>query len=355
MCALQRISYSGLLPDSFFSIHDEIYASLPFKPEEDKKTVIALFESESTSSDVVIYTDHKSIRLVGIFPPDGSEAFFGFWEGVNNSALHIQAFSMLEADAKTKNKRTITGPINFNTFHQYRLRLGNPPDWNMFDREPVNPDFYPSLLKGFGFSEKALFESRLIKKENVEQLYKQKSELLTHISEIPFDFISINEEIWKLYQDEIFELIHAIFSENPQYRSIPANQFKLLYNLDYARKLCPFSSVIVKDRQSGSLAAISLCCPNYKLLNPGIYQQDFKLDFGRLSRKTLLAKTVGVHPDFRRRGLMNFMGAHAMLSFKEHYDEVLFCLMRSDNFSAHFTDGLTYESAKYALYERELF
>jgi hypothetical protein len=51
---------------------------------------------------------------------------------------------------------------------------------------------------------------------------------------------------------------------------------------------------------------------------------------------------------------MNYMGAYGMMSFRELYDQVIFCLMRSDNFSRHFTDGLPAEVAQYALFGKHL-
>jgi hypothetical protein len=205
-----------------------------------------------------------------------------------------------------------------------------------------------------GFTPKATFESRLIPKKNIPDVYIGKAVLLQELNKIPFDFIPLNDDTWLQFEADIFELVQEIFGENPMYRRISHDQFKLLYNRQFARKLCPYSSVMFRDRATGKLAAISMCHPNYQSLHPEVRQPVFERDFEKLPHKILLAKTVGVHPQFRQQGLMNYMGAYGMLSFREYYDEVLFCLMRSDNFSLHFTDSLTYESAKYVLYEKDI-
>lgn len=354
MNRIERIPYRGLLPDSFFNMPAKIYQNLPFKPIEDSAVVTTLFAMEAERNEIIIYTDHSDIRLAGIFPVNDNVAYFGFWETIDDDLLHRQAFTLLEADARKRNKSTLVGPINFNTYHNYRLRVEVVPGWKMFDREPVNPTYYPLLLQQLHFYPKATFESRLIQKENIPDVYIDKAVLLNELTKIPFDFIPLNKNNWQLYEEQIFELVQAIFSENPLYKNISISQFKLLYNQNFSRKLCPYSSVIFRDQSSGKLAAISMCHPNYHSLYPAATTPDFKKDFERLDKKVLLAKTVGVHPGFRQQGLMNFMGAYGMLSFRDWYDEVIFCLMRSDNYSLHFTDSVSYERAKYVLYEKKL-
>ncbi len=351
---MERISYTGLLPGSFFNISDKIYENFPFKPEQNKSLISSLFQMEAAKNEIVIYTNHRDIRLVGIFPLNEDAAYFGFWETINDAQLQAQAFTLLEEDAKKRNKTTLTGPVNFNTFHNYRLRVGNIPSWEMFDREPVNPPYYSALLAQLNFYKKSGFESRLICKENIPDLYTDKAGLLNDLSKISFDFIPLNEANWRIYEERIFELIHDIFSETPLYKTISSDQFKLLYNHPFSRKLCPYSSVIFRDKISGKLAAISLCHPNYHSIYEEGTVPDFKRDFKHLNKKVLLVKTVGVHPDFRKQGLMNYLGAYAMWSFKDWYEEVIFCLMRSDNYSLHFTDRIKYEMATYILYEKRL-
>ena len=167
---------------------------------------------------------------------------------------------------------------------------------------------------------------------------------------MPFDFVPLNAETWARYEPELFRLVDQIFGANPGYRSISFEQFRLLYNAKYAAGLCPQTSVLFRDRATGQLAALSLCHPNYAPLGltaPPVFDHDFP----RLSTKTLLAKTVGVHPDFRGRGLMNFLGAYGMVHFRERYEQVIFCLMRADNASLHFTNALPFERARYAVFE----
>ena len=355
MKQIERIPYAGKLPESFFSIPSKIWAGSPFAPQESRLLVEKICAKEAETTELILYTDHKNIRLAGLFPDQTDHCYFGFWETVDDLPLNKAAFESLQADAIAKKKTAIIGPVNFNTFHSYRLRTGGPPSWGMFDREPVNPVYYPALLEQLYFTVSTTYESRLVPKESIPAIYTGKQSFLDEMNRIPYDFIPLHPATWVEYEDGIYGLIQAIFSRNPFYTAISREAFGLLYNSAFAEKLCPHSSVLFKEKKTGRLAAMSLCHPNYSALGlPEGMSPCFDKDFGKLEKKVLLAKSVGVHPDFRRQGLMNFLGAYAMLSFSAYYEEVIFCTMRSGNFSLSFTDGLAYEQAHYALYKKQL-
>ncbi|WP_162052302.1 hypothetical protein [Pontibacter pamirensis] len=352
---LERFHYTGTLPESFFTLVPPRYAKLPYKQQEDTAAVQRLFELESERNEIILYTDHQQLRLVGIFPHDGREAHFGFWETTDNLPLNKQAFALLQADVAERDRINITGPLDFNTFQRYRLRLGEAPSWGAFDREPVNPSYYGAILAQLGYEQKSTFESRRICKEDIPAVYSDKKLFLDELKKIPYDFVPLTPEVWQQYATEIFELVHHVFGSNPAYKPVSREQFNMLYNDKFAQKLCPRSSVLFRHKASGRFAAMSFCHPNYQPLRlPASVSPSFAQDYPRLKHKVLLAKSVGVHPDFRGQGLMNYLGAYGMLCFQELYEEVIFCLMRSDNYSTHFTDMLPYELARYALFEKRV-
>ncbi|RAK62924.1 hypothetical protein [Hymenobacter edaphi] len=355
MTPLHRLPYHGQLPDAFWAVPARVYADQPWHPTENRILTEQLFAQEAERNELIIYTDEATLRLVGIFPHDSDEAFFGFWESTNDPARNQVAFDALRADARQRGRRRLVGPLDFNTFHRYRLRLPPAPSWGQFDREPINPEYYPALLAGLGLVPVTTFESRRIRPQDVPAVFTEKDMLLRELARIPFDFIPLNEHSWQEHETAIFELVQAIFGANPGYRPVSLAQFRLLYNPQYAAKLCPHTSVLFRDQATGALAALSFCHPNYTELHlPDNRPPVFERDFARLQRRQLLAKTVGVHPDYRQRGLMSYLGAYGMVHFRERYDDVVFCLMRTGNFSLHFTDGLPAETAHYALFGQEL-
>jgi len=354
MGLVERILYKNSIPDSFFEIPAKIYEGLSIKLTEDRAMIAALFEIEAEKNEIIIYTDHQHIRLVGIFPHHEDSVYFGFWESADDQALNREAFSLLESDANVRKRVNMTGPINFNTYNRYRIRTGHLPSWNRFDSEPVNPVYYSSLLAQVDFKEKLTFESRYIAQNTLPVLYADYAALMDEQSKIPFKVIALNEQSWLQYERELFELIEIVFNQNPFYKAISFEQFRLLYNAKFLRKICPHSSVILIDPQSGRLAAMSICYPDYQSLPATAQGYDFNRDYPLLKKRRLLGKTVGVHPDFRRQGLMNYICTHYIRAANQYYEDTIFCLMRSDNYSVHFTDHTPYESVKYILYEKEL-
>ncbi len=303
MTTVDRILFCSTLPDDFFAGLVNEAGVMGSGSGDDPAVVAQLFRMEAARNEIIVYTDHQALRLVGIFPENAAETFFGYWETAHDLALNQRAFAMLEADARQRVRTGIFGPMNFSTFHRYRLRLGDVPSWGRFDREPVNPPYYPILLDQLGFRVRSRFESRLLRKETVPVVYQDKKQLLAKLTTIPFDFIPLNPDTWLRYEDELFGLVHQIFSANPAYKPIPKAQFDLLYNRQFSEMLCPHSSVLLSDRQTGRLVAMSFCQPNYQslALAPGDTPV-FARDFARLDKKILLVKSVGVHPAYRKRG-----------------------------------------------------
>ena len=130
----------------------------------------------------------------------------------------------------------------------------------------MNLAYYPRLLEGLGFTPSLHFESRRLRAADVPLAYHQKQPALEELARIPFDFIPLTPATWPLLADELFQLVHEVFSQNPAYKAVPRAQFDALYNPAYAAQLCPYSSVLFV-LVSGRLAALSLCQPNYHGLN----------------------------------------------------------------------------------------
>jgi ribosomal protein S18 acetylase RimI-like enzyme len=351
---LDRLPYTGELPASFDTVGRQPYAGLGYAPDDEPAA--ELCAQLADTHDIVFYTDHWNMRLAGLFPKAGGEvAYFGFWETSGSLLLNQVAFEQLYADAVARGFNVVRGPLHFSTYFRYRLRVGAVPSWRQFNREPVNPPYYPGLLEQLGFAPALAFESHHLLAQDVPLVYEQQRTVQEQLHQLPFEFIPLTPPVWDALEDEIFELIQQVFSQNPAYRAVSKAQFRLLYNHAYAEGLCPHASVLFRHQPSGQLAALSLCQPNYHSLGKAISEHPiYTRDYPRLTTRTLLAKTVGVHPDFRGQGLQALLAAYAMQEFRAHYDDVIFCLMRTDNLSLRFIKNVPTEVTHYALFEREI-
>ncbi|MGB3850053.1 MAG: hypothetical protein WA958_08815 [Tunicatimonas sp.] len=349
--SVERLVVNRRLPDSFFTLPPRVYQALPFGLREDSDAVHRLVSEAQDLHDTVLYTDHRTVRLLGIFPRTNDTACFAYWEATDPVASQA-AFERFEEEADERGIRYVRGPLTFNTFHRYRLRL-HTPSWMMFDREPVNPPAYVGWLQHQNYTPSLRFESRMMRSAHMPQLYQSKEEYLATLTDLPFRFLALTPEVWEARARELFTLVDAIFSRNPGYQPVTYAQFSQLYGLDFARQLCPYSSVLLEDRASAQLVGMSFCLPNYQPLRRSATPV-FARDYPQLTHKTLLIKSVGVHPQYRRRGLMTYLGAYCMQTFTRHYEDAIFCLMRADNPSLRFTDDLPFEQAAYALFEKSL-
>src|SRR5690606_3525711 len=140
-----------------------------------------LFHLKEKAHTIIIYTDHNNIRMAWIFPQKSGESCFGYWESINDPELNLSAFKLLEEEANKLDRTLLTGPMNFNTFHRYRVRLGPEPSWTMFDREPVNPSYYPALLEGLKFDVSLTYESRRIPAGEIQKIYRDKQKFVEEV------------------------------------------------------------------------------------------------------------------------------------------------------------------------------
>ena len=314
-----------------------------------------LLEVRGGSEEEVLLVYEENLRLMARFPRNGDVAEFGFWEGPHDLELHKEAFGIVEAEARKRGYRALTGPINFNTFHRYRLRIQDPVSWACFTGEPDNPAYYPALLREMGFRVVRKYQSHYVSPEEVREVYRRQEPFLRRVKELPFELQPIDADFWEDKLPELFALLTEIFSGNPNFRHIRREEFQIDYGPAYGAMLCPHTSVLFIDKASREWAAISLCMPNYEELNRPQENYSFERDYPHLPRKTFLAKTIGAKEKYRGQRLIRYLAAYGMLRFPEYYEDAIFCLMREDNPSNSFTARHRKEVADYALFSKELF
>jgi hypothetical protein len=169
----------------------------------------------------------------------------------------------------------------------------------------------------------------------------------------------VDGDFWLSHLDELYQTVDSIFGGNFAYSPIDLDTFKRSCGAPFARRLCPNTSVSAFDGQ-GRLAGFFLCFPDYSpLLNQGAEslvsadELSWKAHFNPEPRLAL-AKTGGVHPDYREAGLFNALSCELSLRLLPHYQQVAGAMVREDNPSYRFAARFGDQARHYGLYWKTL-
>ncbi len=348
------------LPDAFLAVAQQVYRDHPFWLGEDAAAMRSRFSSAHdffrqgkvwlgvAGQELNGQGADATTRVAGFVHPqqiiDGKPvAFFGYWESANLPAPNHALFAQLEQWAKQQGAVALYGPIDFNTYGAYRLRL-NDFEQSAFPGEPCNPDYYPQLLEALGFDITCRYQSRFHPDVKVlaQELQPRLQQVQNQLQD-QFRLSLLTPDFWLEHLDELYPLVDVIFRQNFAYTPITLQQFRDSCGAAFAQKFCPRSSVLATTH-NGDVAGFFLCYPDYSpLLRVANAQRipaseiRFDVHAPQLPRPTLaLAKTGGVHPDFRQGGLFNWMGMQLVTNVAAHYDTIAGALMREDNHSLRF-------------------
>jgi GNAT superfamily N-acetyltransferase len=178
--------------------------------------------------------------------------------------------------------KTILGPINGSVWSRFRLAhtTEEPP----FFLEPTNPETYHDHFKAAGFFLDTEYQSRII--ENLSSAPVVVPPLADGFRVRPFDLSKPDAELPALY-----ELSSKAFAEHLYHRPISFEGFAAMH-LPMLHRLDPDLFLII-EAPDGSLAAFLLAYP----------------DFSQEGSGRVVAKTLGVLPDWRRKKLGSYLVA----------------------------------------------
>lgn len=357
------------IPASFLDVPHVIYQNdLSWIPES-RQDVLSQFSKANPwfnhGESVIAVNDGKS-RIAGFFSPEMQingepVAYFGYWESVNDLEANRPLFSALEEWAREKGATRLYGPINFSTFGAYRIRTGGF-EQGAFPGEPYNPSYYQDLLRGLGFETNEDLEYRSFPVDIPAFLEASSREYnaLKRRIDSRLKVEQLTADIWLDKIEEFYQLIDQIFGQNFAYTPVSKAQFKTSMGLSFAEKLCPLSSMIAWGKE-GEIAGFFLAFPDYSPLqnqgagNARLDQVSFAHDFGNLPRpRTMLLKTVGTHPKYRRFGLGSYLGLEGCRLAQDKYDRVIAALLKSDNPSTNFPRRHIQTNRTYALFSKRL-
>lgn len=293
-----------------------------------------------------------------------SAAFFGYWETLGESLADEKLFHAAEAWARSGGAVDLYGPIDFNTFGKYRLRLAAEPGGYPFQGEPYNPTNYPAILEALGFKVYQRYLTQLANREHARALHQLKSPLKDKLLEGGYRFERLTHELWLESLTELHGLIDHIFGDNFAYTPLSREAFMGACGAGFIGKASPECSVMAYGPE-GDIAGFFLVFPHY---GPLIVQaagdarvRASELNFHRhqpplLRRefRTALAKTAGVSPKHRGKKVMDAMILTASHWGDATYRDWLPALIKVGNFSARYAARYGLPERRYALYHKEL-
>lgn len=227
---------------------------------------------------------------------------------------------------------TVLAPMNFDTWHAYRLRtMGF--DQPTFFMEPYNPPYYPSIFATMGF----LPSSHYVTK-TVTDIPEMISAWRSHYQDAlakgwrfrSFDRGSMRDELSLIYG-----LSLLMFRENLHFTEISGVEFRAMYS-GAVGNIDPDLFTFLLD-PSGEPVGLSFSLADHR------------------QRGTVNAKTFGVLPHARGRGLGAALACEIYRRFHARgFTRVNHCLMRAGNRAERFDGGLGEVTREYTLYSRSL-
>lgn len=362
----------GPLPRPFLDLPAAVYAADPMWIPEQPGAVAAAFSASNPwfqSGEAAVWVAPGTARLAVFRRPDleidgRPAAFFGYWETTGDQACNAELFDRAVAWARTRGAVDLYGPIHFSTYGRYRLRTAAEPGAVTFQDEPYNPAFYPELLGSLGFETAYTYLSQQSSADAMAGRRDEKRRLFESLTAAGYRQGPLTAEAWLDRLPELHALVDATFSGNFAYTPLSWEAFEANCGDAFVRRACPHTSSITLGPHGG-VASFCLTYPHYgPIVTQGAGAArvptgslDYEAHWPTLSRhhpRGLLVKTLGVHPDHRRRGLSDAAVVYALDRCEGRYEVAYAALVRSDNATRRFSGGGHAAERWYALYRRRV-
>ena len=289
-------------------------------------------------------------------------AWFGFFESLDDRQAAELLLGEAAAWARAHGAAVLYGPIDFSTLGKYRVRVRAEPAAVPFPGEPYNPPYYAGLIEGAGFA---------VAREYVTQIGRIKArpldakrETARAVADAGYTLVPLDGATWLATLPELHGKADEIFADSFGYTPVPYDQFAAGYGASVAKRLCARTSVLARG-PDGDLAGFFLVYPHYgPLAIQGstlgrVPVSDLSYDahdavLAAAGGTLAVAKTVGVTPKHRGRGLMDALGATVIERGVGRYDCWVGAMIRADNPSRRFGAAHMDFEREYALYGQPL-
>ncbi len=358
------------LPAGFCDVAASVYADDPCWIPEDPAAVARSFEPSNPwfASGEALPLVGDGCRVAGFHQPalrvDGrSVAFFGFWERAPD-ADDAPLFAAVERWARQRGAQDLYGPIDFTTYGPYRVLLNPVPGRQPFVGEPYNPRGYAERLEALGFSLQQSYLSQAGATEQALAVAALHRPTLEGLEREGYVVEPLTVAAWMERLPELHRMIDAIFGANFAYSPLSWPTFQRACGEAFIRKAHPGCSVVAWG-PGGDLAGFFLGYADWSALcRQGAPDRapadafDFERDHARLlaanPRPEIVAKTVGVAPAHRRKGLMQGMSVALIERAAPTCDRWFAATIRADNPSRRYGEGMADASRWYGLFRKRL-
>ncbi len=224
--------------------------------------------------------------------------------------------------------RVVRGPINFTTFHNYRLvtashRTGYIPG------EPYHPDFYPRLWRAAEFTPVARYSSNHTPFEILAQ-FESAAEFSRAAGYTVRHFAGAND------LPALYELTLATFAKAWMFSPITREEFDALYSPERVEMVAPYS--ILAEAPDGQPVGF-------------LYGYPVELD----GQPILICKTIAVHPEHRKYAVYQQLSYRYYQLARDGGREIVAALMHREG-TPNQMGWMTADTCvrEYEVYERRL-
>ena len=230
------------------------------------------------------------------------------------------------------NGASILAPMNFDTWHSYRLRTKGFSEPTIF-MEPYNPPYYPTLITALGFNPTSRYVTKTV--NDPQPLMKAWEVHHHHAFSQGYCVRSFDLGEPAAEMSLIYRLALGAFRDNLFYTDIPEDEFRALY-ASAAGRLDPDLFLFILDPQG---EPVGLCFSIADHRQPN----------------TVNVKTFGILPHVRSEGVGAALAYEVYRRFQaKGFLRVNHCLVRAGNRADKFDGGLGEITREYILYARSL-
>ncbi len=356
------------LPEGFLEVPFEIYGEDPLWVPERSDQVVASFSPKNPwfeTGEAIARVIPGEARIAGFCSPEtrieGEQAvFFGYFETLGDQDAAAALLDEVRRWGKERGARYICGPINFSTYGTYRVRTEVLDEGTPFVGEPYTPLYFAEVLAELGLEAVSPAVTQISPNDTMRPVWQKYLPLVGQLEAKGFRFESMTPEVWLGNLPALHEIINQMFGQNFGYSRLSYELFCRMCGEAFVGRLDPKVSQVVYG-PDGSIVAFDLIVPHYgPLMVQGAGEARLELDALRYSehfdglkdhgKVGAIHKTLAVHPDYRQTRVFGAMVCKAFEAGDGTYDEWYGALVREDNPSRRFADGVAVDSRRYALF-----